>query len=141
MNGDFSEGVTHWSLTNQASVSAPTYAASNGQLCVMMTGNSSVTLGWPSDQASTFAFSNGASYTFSYQVSTTKTLSYFEANIGGFNGTDFKVTTDVPTNSPQAFTHTFAPTADCTVGVAFNIMVGGLETVSVCFEHVSVLKN
>jgi hypothetical protein len=101
-------------------------------------------IGWPSDLAAAFPLSKGASYTFSYQVSTTTTLSYFEAKISGTTGgggTDFDVTTDVPTNSPQAFTHTFAATGDPAAGIAFNIMVGGLQTVTVCFEYVSVLKN
>jgi hypothetical protein len=143
VNGDFSEGVTHWTLTNQASYYAPAYAATNGQLCVMMTGTSSVTLGWPSDPASAFPLTGGASYTFSYQVSTTASLSYFEAKVGGNHFTYLDVTTDVPTSSPQAFTHMFAPASDPAAGVAFNIMVGVPETVTVtvCFEYVSVLKD
>jgi hypothetical protein len=145
-NGDFSEGVTHWTLTNQASFTAPTYAASNGQLCVMMTGISSVTLGWPSDLASTFPLSQGASYTFSYQVSTTTPLSGFEAKIDGRYApyrSQFDVTTDVPTSNPQAFTHTFVAMADTGAGIAFNIMgsAGSTQSFSVCFQYVSLLKN
>jgi hypothetical protein len=110
----------------------------------MMSGNSSVTLGWPSDLASAFPLSQGASYTFSYQVSTNTPLSYFEAKISGNHSpyrTYLDITTDVPTSSPQAFTHTFVAMADPGAGIAFNIMVGGNQSISVCFQYVSVLKN
>ena len=143
-NGDFSQGVAHWGLTNQG-YGTPTYAVTNGQLCVTMPTYGSVTLGWPSDPASAFALSAGSSYTFSYQASTTAKLPGFEAKIGQavtpYTGVDFDTTFDVPTSSLQTFTHTFTPSvADAAAGVAFNL-VNGTQAVSVCFDNVAVTKN
>jgi hypothetical protein len=105
---------------------------------------SSVTLGWPSDQASAVSLSAGTSYRLSYQVSTTAALSGFQAKVGQavppYTGVDYTVT-DIPTTAPTVFTHTFSVSpADPAAGLAFNF-VGGVQAATVCFDNVSLVAN
>ena len=79
MNGDFSNGANGWGLP--AMMGQVSQSVTNGQFCVMLQQLGSVTIGYPSGGVAPFQIIGGASYTFSYQASSTGNL-VIEAKVG-----------------------------------------------------------
>jgi endoglucanase len=114
----------------------------NGQFCVMLQQLSSVTIGYPSGGVPPFQITGGASYTFSYQASSTGNLSV-ESKVGqtqapyDATGSDFM--NESVNGSLSTITHTFTRgSTDSSMGIAFNV-AGGPGTF--CIDNVSLTAN
>jgi hypothetical protein len=140
MNSDFSSGANGWGLP--AMLGQVTQSVTNGQFCVMLQQLSSVTIGYPSGGVPPFQITGGASYTFSYQASSTGNLSV-ESKVGqtqtpyDATGSDFM--NESVNGSLSTITHTFTRgSTDSSMGIAFNV-AGGPGTF--CIDNVSLTAN
>ncbi len=139
MNGDFSNGSNGWGLP--AMLGQVNQTVTNGQFCVTVQAGSA-TIGYPSGGVPPFQINGGASYTFSYQASSTGNLT-IESKIGQVQtpydatGSDFM--NEQLNSSLQPISHTFTRgSTDSMMGVAFNL-TGGPGTF--CVDNVSVTAN
>jgi hypothetical protein len=149
VNGDFSEGYTDWNLTIQGGPTGSSADVSTGALCLTLMPAVSVTLGWPSDPASSAVLSAGVNYRLSYQVSASLPLS-LETKVGlavsPYDPVDFDVTNEMPGTELQEFTHVFSPAqSDPMAGLAFNFVAQasynaqGPVGTTVCFDNISLV--
>jgi len=142
VNGDFSNGQTYWVVTLQAG-SLAGQSVVNGQFCVQLGTNATVTVGWPGDSSLAIAIGIGTSYQLSYAVQTTAALVMFQAKVGlaapPYTLTDFLVN-DIPGTALQTFSHSFTATAaDPQAGIAFNITASSPATV--CLDDIALRQT
>jgi hypothetical protein len=138
-NGDFSQGTMFWSLVSGNGM----VAANGGELCVTVTANSSVTLGWPEGMGAQPANLTAGAYTFAYDSRSTVQGATIDAKIGQsmapYNA-DFESHTDPTSMMSQTTTHQFtAMMADPSAGIAFAFQLS--QAGDVCFKNVTLFKN
>lgn len=140
-NGNFANGETEWHVTVEAGIGV-THMITAGQFCVRLPINASATVGFPVDVGASFALAAGATYQFSYQVSSTSQAINFEAKVGGAilpytDVADF-MAEPVGANQLRTNTHLYTPSiASSTNGVALTITTGNTAA-TVCIDNVSV---
>jgi hypothetical protein len=103
-----------------------------------------VLVGWGNSSVAANLMS-GASYTLSYQASSTDSNTSVEIHVGmavsPYNSDASNITGDKPGSSLTTFTHTFSSTAnDSTAGLAFLFQSGG-SNVTACIDNVVLTKN
>ena len=140
MNGDLSQGANGWNV-GQGNPSSS--GVMNGAYCATFS-NMTVLLGWGNGStAATIA--KDASYTISYQASSTDSNTSLEIHVGQavspYNPDTGNITADKPTSSLTTFSKTFTATADdSTAGIAFVFQSGG-NNVTVCVDNLTLTKN
>jgi hypothetical protein len=142
VNGDFSNGDTEWSVTNQGTGNE-SYAVTAGQLCISMGIGGSITLGYPTDVSAAIPLAAGVLYTLSYQVSATAPVN-LEVKLGQAVP-PYTADADYPNEPTTAqlstITHQFAlPLADDQAGLAFNA-AAIRSPATICFAQVSLTKD
>jgi len=138
-NGDFSSGEMFWSVIINNGGNAD-HGVQNGALCVTVSTNQSVTLGWAADMASTLHLPSATSYQLSFRAQASTPLAKFTAKVGlavdPFTA-DFEQDDQVGT-SFSTFTHRFTTDhADDQTGLAF-ILQGGGQSSMVCIDDVQL---
>lgn len=145
INGDFSSGMTDWTIPNGTPTNP---GVTNGQFCLTLGANvGEVIVGW-GDTSTFFAVNSGTNYTLSYQAKSTGTLSKFEAHVGQVGapyGIDYNTNSngnnDTPGTGLTTFTHTFTiNTSDPQAGLAFD-MAATTGTPTVCLDNASLTAN
>jgi hypothetical protein len=139
-NGDLSNGDTGWGV---GSGSPTTKGVMNGQYCVTFS-NMTILVGWGNSSVAA-NLSSGASYTLSYQASSTDSNTTVEIHVGQavspYNSDASNITGDKPGSSLTTFSHTFMSTAnDSTAGLAFLFASSG-SNVTACIDNVVLTKN
>ncbi|HSY22787.1 MAG TPA: carbohydrate binding domain-containing protein [Polyangiaceae bacterium] len=140
-NGDFAEGTTSWGVTDGTG----TLSVVGGQLCVAVTANEQVTVGWPEgDDAFGAALAAGQSYTFSYSVQTTTATGVTvtaKVRDKGMNNTPLVQAADPATNALEVETLTFTlgTTDDASAEISF--MFTSSVAQSICLANVSLSQN
>lgn len=140
-NGDFSNGSTHWQITQ--ATTGVTSGMSGSMYCVSLPSYGEAFLGW-GNATSSVAIVAGYGYTWAYTVSSTDPLYSFTAKIGHTVSpytTVYTTSLDTPSATPRTFIHNFTPTyADTSAGLVFDIYAstGGA---TVCFDDVSLVRH
>jgi endoglucanase len=139
-NGDFSGGTAYWNLTIQTTGSV-TGSASSGAMCLTFAALQTFTLGWPMDPASAASLPSGASYTFSFTVQSTTSVSV-TAKVGlavSPYTADFSQALTVGTTA-QSPSYGFTTTAsDPQAGIAFDVTAGSTAG-QICFDNISLVR-
>jgi hypothetical protein len=141
INGDFSNGMTDWTIPNGTPTNP---GVTNGQFCLTLVTNGEVIVGWGST-STFFAVNSGTNYTLSYQANSTGALSKFEAHVGQVGApytVDYNTNNnDTPSTGLTTFTHTFTVnTSDPQAGLAFD-MEATTGTPTVCLDNASLTAN
>ena len=141
MNGDLSQGDTGWGI---GSGSPTSKGVMNGEYCVTFS-NMTILVGWGNGSGTAASLTSGASYTLSYQASSTDSSTTVEIHIGQavspYNADASNITGDKPGSSLTTFTHTFMSTAnDTTAGLAFYF-ASSASNVTACIDNVVLTKN
>lgn len=130
---------TSWALTPPTTGTATTSSTDAGYCATLtLTGESIATIGWPATITQGVQLPAGVVYEFSYQASSSAPLGMFSAKVGNVSPsytTDF-LAADVPTTTPQTFTHTFASAGDSAAGIAFYFSTDTAAAVTVCVNSV-----
>jgi hypothetical protein len=140
-NGDFANGETHWHVTVNNGVGI-SHAVNRGQFCVSLPANAAATVGYPVELALAVPMAAGATYDFSYQVSSTSLAVNFEAKVGQAvtpfaSAVDYMGET-VGLNVLRTNTHVFAAnTSEDECGVAITVTTGASPS-TVCIDNVSL---
>jgi hypothetical protein len=140
----------YWGVTEGTG----TLSIAGGQLCVAVTANEQVTLGWPEDDNAAedaaapagVVLTAGQSYTFSYAIQTTTTTGVTViAKVSNTNGPDYTPldfqAMDPATNllEAQTLTFTLGTTGDTSAGLAFTFTSSADQ--SICIANVSLSQN
>jgi hypothetical protein len=138
-NGDFSNGEMFWSVIINNGGNAD-HGVQNGALCVTVSMNQSVTLGWAADPGSPLQLQSGTTYQLSFRAQASTMLGTFTAKVGHAvpdYATDFQMDEQVGT-SFSTFTRMFTTDhADDQTGLAF-ILQGGGQSSMVCVDDVQL---
>jgi hypothetical protein len=140
MNGDLSNGDTGWNI-GQGNPSSK--GVMNGAYCATFS-NMTVLIGWGSSSVAATLMS-GASYTISYQASSTDPGTTLEIHVGQavspYNADTGSITAEKPTSSLTTYSKTFTSTADdSTAGIAF-LFSSGASNVTACVDNLVLTKN
>jgi len=138
-NGDFSNGEMFWNVIINNGGNAD-HSVQGGALCVTVSMNQSVTLGWAADAGSPLQLQSGSMYQLSYRAQASTMLGTFTAKVGHAvpdYATDFQMDEQVG-NGFSTFTHTFTTDhADDQTGIAF-ILQGAGQSSMVCVDDVTL---
>jgi hypothetical protein len=142
-NGDFSDGVTYWNVTQ--ATTGVTYGTSGSSYCVSLPSYAIATLGWPDSLSSSVAvpIAAGYGYTLSYSVSTTAPLYSFSVKVGHAvtpYTSVYSTSLDRPGATATQFVHSFTPSSsDTGAGIAFTL--DATDATTVCFAAVSLVRH